>query len=267
METIQHGDGDPALSIVACLHGDEKAGRAIITQLDDHSFSKPVQFVIANQRAMEQDQRYIDTDLNRAFPGDPDADTHEDQLAASILDTVAGTTVIDLHTTPSTGTACCVIAGTDPTTERLCHGSGLEHVIDIGYESGGLIQHVTGISIECGRRGTKKAIEQGTKTVRNLLRAEGYLDGPAEHTDPACFQITGEIDRIEDPDVHVTDFTQVEPGETIASNETVSLNANTSFYPVLTATDGYEQRLGYRAQHRGRLSAYKTLQDEGEDHA
>ena len=268
METqIIGGNGEPAISIVACLHGNEPAGQAIIDRLENEDLQAPVQCIIANEKAMAEDKRYIDKDCNRAFPGDQDAQDHEQQLAAALLETVRGTTVIDLHTTPSTNTPFCVVAGMDEQIRKLARASGLAHLVDIGYESGGLIQHVPGISIECGRRQTEEAIEQGYEAVRNILAAEDIIEHDHEPSDPHCFTITGEIDRIADVDTVAEDFEQLDPGDTIATGETMSLRAETTFTPVLLAADGYEDRLGYRANHEGSLSAYKTLPDQGVDHA
>lgn len=269
MQTITLGTGEPELSIVACLHGNETAGAAIIdhVQHEEDTLQKPIQCIIANEKAMANDERYIDTDLNRAFPGDATSTKHEKQRAAQILDAVKDTTVIDLHTTPSTDKAFCVITGNSDTNKKLCQASGLDTVIDIGYESGGLIQHVDGISIECGRRGSDNAIKQGLTAVENILAVHGYRNNDPDQTDPICYEITGEIDRFKNATVEVDDFQHVQPGDTIATTEQIALTAQTSFYPVLTATNKYSERLGYTATRHGPLSAYKTLQDQGDNHA
>ncbi|MDY6771456.1 MAG: succinylglutamate desuccinylase/aspartoacylase family protein [Candidatus Nanohaloarchaea archaeon] len=259
------GDGAPDLCVVSCLHGDETGGReAARSVLNDHDRDPTVQYIEANQEAVEEGVRYIDTDLNRAFPGDRSGDAHERRLAAAILKAVRAP-VIDLHTTPSTDQPFCVIAGDGPQTPTFCRATGLERVIDIGYESGGLIQHVPGISVECGRRGTDKAVENGVAILQNVLDA--CSDGGAvPASDPEVYRITGEIERREDMQFLRQDFEPVAEGEVFATAGGEEIIAEEPFYPVLTATDGYEDRLGYTAERAGTLSEYKTVREQGGHH-
>lgn len=260
------GEGEPRLTVVTCLHGDEKGAKeAARTVLADHENDPCVQHIVANEKAIEADERYIDTDLNRAFPGDRHSGLHERRLAADILKTVEAP-VIDLHTTPSTDEPFCVVSGIDDTAARLCRATGLGRVIDIGYESGGLIQHVAGISVECGRRGTQEAIENGKEILRTVLKTIKTKSDP-ESIDPVVYPITSEIDRQDDMIFLGNDFKRIEEGEVFATAGGDDIVAEESFYPVLTSTDGYKDRLGYRADQVGTLSEYKTIREQGGDHA
>jgi succinylglutamate desuccinylase len=260
------GEGRPTLTVVTCLHGDETGGRdAARAVLDDHPGDPAVQLIVANEKAIEAAERSIETDLNRAFPGDRGAGTHEGRLAAELLETVDAP-VIDLHTTPSTDDAFCVVAGIDETTARFCRATGLERIVDIGYESGGLIQHVPGISIECGRRGSQEAIENGRQILQNVIAAITSGNGPPV-TDPEVYHITGEIERKSAMRFLGKDFQRVEQGEVFATADGDNVVAEEAFYPVLTSSEGYEDRLGYTAERAGTLSEYKTLREQGEDHA
>ena len=52
------------LAIVCCLHGTEPYGLEVVKRL-------PVfpPFFIGNEKALKENKRFIDTDLNRSFPG------------------------------------------------------------------------------------------------------------------------------------------------------------------------------------------------------
>lgn len=67
------GDGTPELALVACLHGDERCGETAVERVlaEKPALKRSVRFVVANEEAIAANDRYVDEDLNRAFPGDP----------------------------------------------------------------------------------------------------------------------------------------------------------------------------------------------------
>ncbi len=87
MRVAQLGSGTPEIAVVAGIHGDEPCGvRAVERLLDERpTVNRPVKLVVANEAALERRVRFIDEDLNRTFPGDPDAKTHEGRLAAALV--------------------------------------------------------------------------------------------------------------------------------------------------------------------------------------
>jgi succinylglutamate desuccinylase len=71
------GAGDPDLSIVVCLHGDEKRPKDGVMDLYEWSLQDcPVQMIVGNPKAIAQGTRFVDEDLNRCFPGMADGKTH-----------------------------------------------------------------------------------------------------------------------------------------------------------------------------------------------
>lgn len=52
---------------------------------------RDVAFVLADAAAIEAGERYLDSDLNRTFPGDPDDDQQE-QIAVRLCEFVEGRT-------------------------------------------------------------------------------------------------------------------------------------------------------------------------------
>ncbi|MFB6159174.1 MAG: succinylglutamate desuccinylase/aspartoacylase family protein, partial [Candidatus Nanohalobium sp.] len=104
MKTTVRGSGEPEIVVVGSVHGDEPAGKNAVEKVleEESEFRRPVKFIIANEKALEEGERFIDRDLNSSFPGDPDSSRYEDRLAAEITEEVKGKTVIDLHSTRST---------------------------------------------------------------------------------------------------------------------------------------------------------------------
>jgi hypothetical protein len=256
------GDGDPTLAVVACLHGDELCGKRAVDRLVDAgpSVSAPVSLVIANEPAVDAGVRYLDEDLNRAFPGDPDGDTRESRLAADLLAELDGTPVLDLHATVSQADPFALVHDLTPTTARLARATGVDRVVDVSYVAGGLISHVPGVAVECGLKGTDEAAATASVILESVLACTGVTDGDCRESDPEVFEIFSVVEG-GDWEFLGTNFERVDEGERYARGDDGDLRAEEPFYPVLMSTDGYEDILGYRARRRGRAS---ELVDAGE---
>ena len=103
MEVFEVGEGTPEIAVVGGIHGDEPCGVRAVERLlaDDEEFERSVKLIIANEEALEVGERYVERDLNRAFPGDPDGDTHEGRLAHRLQQELTGCTTLAIHSTQS----------------------------------------------------------------------------------------------------------------------------------------------------------------------
>ena len=103
MRVERLGEGEPELAVVGGIHGDEPCGsRGVEHFLKERpDLERPVAFIIANEEATAASRRYIDADLNRSFPGDPDGDAHESRLAHAVGETVGDCVTLALHSTQS----------------------------------------------------------------------------------------------------------------------------------------------------------------------
>ncbi|MDY6780920.1 MAG: succinylglutamate desuccinylase/aspartoacylase family protein, partial [Halobacteria archaeon] len=83
-EITVRGPGEASLAVVGSIHGDEPSGAEAIRRVlnEDLEYSEAVKFVVANPRALEAGERYVDVDMNRNFPGDSESDEVEERLAA-----------------------------------------------------------------------------------------------------------------------------------------------------------------------------------------
>ena len=277
------GDGEPAHAVVACLHGDEPCGVRAVDYVRDHqtALAGPVRLVVANERALAADSRGVDGDLNRAFPGDPAADSHESRLAAELLDTLDGLTVLDLHSTVSSAEPFAVVGRPTDRSLALAAATGTESVVDASYLGGGLLAHVDGVAVECGRQGSTAAGGVAVRVTARFLAAAGLLEAPDDllagadtvpgfvptgasphrlpprDTPPVLFRIVGPAG--EPNDVFVAEnFTRVAAGDPFARRDGEPVTASEPFYPVLMSTDGYADKLGYRATRVGRLDTPTT---------
>lgn len=264
------GDGKPSYTVIAGIHGDEPCGLRAIEALRANraALAEPVQVIVANERALDRGVRYLTADLNRVFPGDRSADTHERRLAADLLAAVGETTVLDLHSTRSCAEPFAVMVGD---RRRLAAATGTAHVVEASYVGGGLLSHADGVAVECGRLGTDAAAGNAVRVTARFLAAVGVLGAPEtitadlpapdpDHelpdpdTEPVCYQIDGEVAG-RGYEFRGENFRRVEAGEQFADRNGQPVVADEPFYPVLMSTHGYDDKLGYRADRLGPFSA------------
>lgn len=255
------GSGDPEFAVVACLHGDELCGKNAVERFlaAEIPVAKPLKLVIANEEAIAEGERFLDEDLNRAFPGHENSDSHEDRLAAAVLEEIEKLQVLDLHATVSFPEPFAVYHRLTPRTRRLLRATGLSRAVNISHVGGGLINYVDGVAVECGLKGSDEASEHAYEVLVNFLASHGIIDHEHELSDPDVFCVT-EVVPGAGYEFLGENFEQIEAGEVYATKDGEPEKvADESFYPVLMSTGGYDHLIGFAAQHLGTLS---TLSDD-----
>jgi predicted deacylase len=259
MRVEQLGEGVPEVAIVAAVHGDEPCGvHAVETLLDDPpSVERPVKVIIANERALDRDVRYIDADLNRVFPGDFTAEAHEQRLAAALLDELRGCRTLALHATQSTAKPFAIVPETGPLAETICPQLSVEAVVEAGAcGDTALGAHVAAIEVECGRQHTAQAGETAERLVSEFLHATDAIPGSdsPERTLPV-YRLQQPIPKREATayEVLATNFEQVDKGTPYATIDGTPQLAEEAFCPVLMSANGYENQFGYAATLTDRL--------------
>lgn len=253
------GDGDPEYAVIGGIHGDEPCGaRAIETILsDDPDVAEPVAFVVANERALERGDRYVEEDLNRAFPGDPDGDTHESRLAARIAEEIGDCVTFSMHSTQSYRELFALVKGLEDFSRHITTHLSVNAVVDVGeFDKGRLFEAVPQtIEIECGYQGSDQARENALTVAREFLGATGvvpeYKRGPQRNL--PLYRLRKPVPKqgASPYEVYASNFEQVEAGEPFAATGNDELVADEGFYPVLMSPYGYENLFGYAAERIG----------------
>ncbi|WP_424018468.1 succinylglutamate desuccinylase [Halorientalis pallida] len=261
VETV--GDGPAEIAVIGGIHGDEPCGvHAVETLLSaDVEFRRPVKFVIANEKAQQRDVRYVDEDLNRAFPGDPDGDTHESRLAHELSMEVADCQILALHSTQSYEGLFALVDEVGEYERRICPRLSVDAVVETCEFTEGRLFEVTRrlIEVECGFQGSDTATENAVQVTREFLAAVGALpDDEAPRRDELpVYRLTHSVpkDSAEAYDVFATNFRQVRAGQPYAAADGQEYVAERDFYPVLMSPYGYEDVFGYAADHVGTLES------------
>ena len=248
MKVYKRGEGEPDFSIVGAIHGDEPGGKEAIELFleKDIEFRDPVQFIVANEEALAENRRFMEKDVNRAFPGDPESDFREERLATKLLEKVEGTAVLDIHTTRSHPKPFSTIKRTDDRTLELLSAANIDEAIYFPEKSSVLVEFVDGIVVEAGLQGSKEAVENALRIIENFLAYFDAIEGDFETSEPEIYEY---IDTVEgDWEFLAENFQKVEEGEVYARRDGEKLRAQEDFYPVLMSTNGYEGKLGYKAR-------------------
>ncbi|WP_251343089.1 succinylglutamate desuccinylase/aspartoacylase domain-containing protein [Haloplanus halophilus] len=265
MRIREFGD-DPDVAVVAAVHGDEPCGsRAVEAILDDPpAFERPVKFVVANERALQRGVRYLDDDLNRAFPGDSAAESHERRLADRLLAELDGCTTLALHSTQSYADPFALVDAVDPETAALCAHLPVDAVVETAaYAGGRLIDYPGTVEVECGLQWSEAAAENARRLIDAFLVATDVLPAssgidpdPDPDLDVPIFRLTGRVPKApaQEHEVFVENFERVPAGVPFASADGDDHVADEPFYPILMSAEGYESVFGYAGERVGRLA-------------
>ena len=146
------------IGIVAAVHGDEPLGTQIIRDLRiPHGVRLTT--LIAHPEALAKDVRYLETDLNRSFPGKEEG-SKEERIATRILKALASCDVVfDLHTTTAM-TESFVIATRHTSLASHVPLRYAVHMTPTCASGRALIDHVPGVSIEFQERIAREEAKQ-----------------------------------------------------------------------------------------------------------
>ncbi|WP_372910767.1 succinylglutamate desuccinylase/aspartoacylase family protein [Salinigranum sp.] len=267
VETL--GSGTPKTAIVGGVHGDEPCGQVAIDRVLDRDpdVDRPVRFVVANEEALSLGCRYVEADLNRVLPGDPDSDVHEERLAAELLAAVEGCTPLGIHSTRSYAEPFGVLADPTPAKCRLFRRMNVSAVLDTtGLSSGRCVDHGF-LDVEAGLQGTDQAVDNAVACIESFLTAAGALDsavtpsetetgtGTGVETETTLYEVTEIMEKEPGHEYRFVaeNFEWVEPGAVYAERDGEPMVADEAFVPALSSSDGHATILGYRTRPAGVL--------------
>ncbi|WP_313690816.1 succinylglutamate desuccinylase/aspartoacylase domain-containing protein [Halorarum halobium] len=273
MRIHQLGDGVPEVAVVGGIHGDEPCGPAAVERLvaEAPPVERPVKLVVANEEALARDERFLDEDLNRAFPGDADADGHEGRLAHDLARELEGCTTLALHSTQSFADPFALCDTVDEIARAVVPHLPVDTLIETDlFTEGRLIEHPHTVEVECGLQGSDDAADNAYRLARSFLAATGALDAPtpdgsnpegptggedATADDVAVFRLLQPVGKppADEYEVFVDNFERVETGERFAVADGETFTADEPFYPVLMSAGGYADVFGYAAEKVGSL--------------
>lgn len=166
---------------VVCQHGDEQIPLKVI----EEKFAGKISYLVANKRAIRSGKRYVESDLNRSFPGKING-TLEERLAQKLVMKLKKyDQVVDIHTATCETPLFAILTKVTKKHLELVSELGVQKVVVMqkSIASGkALIDFVSvGVSIECGHEKNKITQIKISKmlkyylTGKSLKKTEFYV--------------------------------------------------------------------------------------------
>ena len=215
------------IAIIICLHGDELFGLEVMDKLDEN-----IPVFIGNPKAIQKKVRYIDIDLNRAFPGKKDGN-YEERRAFYLMNKLKKFKhVIDIHSSSSNLELFGIL--TEPNKEKLqlAKKLGLKKIVLMSEKlanGNSLIDnHDCAISLEIGPHEKKENVDEVIKIINN----------PSNHKDDYKSKMFKVFDIIKgnETKLFIKNFQEVKKGELI----TKDMKAEFDFIPVFVGEKAYK---------------------------
>lgn len=249
------GPGTPEVAVVGGVHGDEPGGVLAVRRLRaaDLDLQRGVLFVVANPAAVAANERYLDSDLNRVFPGDPGGD-REERLAARLCELVSSLTTVSIHGTHACPAPFALVHRSQPEEYDLAEKLPVPHVVDhSGVNERTITMCSCLVEIEVGTQGSERAAATAEAQARAFLQAVDALPGNPPATDPDYFHMTRTVPKPSgaETELYVENFERVPAGRTYARVDGRDLVAEEAFYPILMSECGYADIFGYEGRKLG----------------
>ncbi len=226
------GEVKVKIAVVCCLHGTEPYGLEVVKRLPAF-----ISGFIGNERALNENKRFIETDLNRSFPGDK-LGKNEERLAYDLHNKLKEFDyVIDLHSSSNN----CPLFGiiTNPTKEKidLARKLGLKKLVIMEKSIAGgkaLIDFVKcGISLEVGPHIREENSKEVLNLINNLIENKNYSK------DLEIYEVF-KIIKKERSTVLINNFENIKCGQIISIDSKEKQRAEEDFTAVLVNEEAYE---------------------------
>jgi len=253
----------PRILVIGATHGHEYLGVLVLKELKKLQISEEIlQFEIGNLQAYRKGVTFIDSDLNRVFPGDKKGD-YEQRRAYELSQKIRQVDiVIDIHATNTISMiadAMLIVTKLNPQTEELIQIINPPRLLLMRYGSDRAVisNAKIGIAFEYGDNDNKKAFESILFSIGEILCTYKIIK-----KNPYSSSLTkAKTKSYEVYDTYkkpcrkkcvlvkkVKNYKMINKGDCIArcGNETIC--ADETFIPILFGENRYKEILGFRSR-------------------
>lgn len=245
------GKGKPTLAIMACLHGDEIAGKKVIEHLKKIELKKgAISLFIGNSEAITKKKRFIEKDLNRSFPGKKNG-VLEEKIAYALRPRLGHFDfVVDLHTTNSKMDSLAIVTKLNKKHKDLLKKIPINKVALIGKKVFGgndMISYCkVGVSLEYGPDKSGRNYKKILKDIKTILSNLNFIEGKKKVIfKKSLYEVSGVyqvMDKFEQSN-KLKDFRLIHKGQAIGQINSVSIKSDSSFYPLFLGKGRYPKTL------------------------
>ena len=185
---------------IAAIHGNERLGVEVTEQLKTTQQKNGLNVMIGNPKALRKNQRFIDADLNRVFPGKKNGN-YEEQRAQKIIEkSKSFDWVVDLHGSASATGIFIIITKFTLANLFLALRFNIKKIViwpGVPETIGSLSSYMpAGIEIESGYRDdpvVKKELRN--KLKKFLIEADVSVDFEKRLEEKQIFWYSGKLEK------------------------------------------------------------------------
>lgn len=261
----ENSESSDVYAVVGGVHGDEpmtaEAVKSLISMIEEgrYEIRKEIRLIVANERALDIGVRYTDTDLNRAFPGDPKSDLYENRLAHSMYEKLNDVdSILSIHSTRSAPPAFAIASNTSSQKNlRTIASMPVDYVVNTRNLRETTMDAQLGntVTVEAGHQGTEDVKEFGVECSLEFMKSHDVIESDPQYTDKDLIVAEQELPKSGgEATVHYGNFEQIEPGTPIAEDEkTTHMIEDDNKTPILMSRDGYEDIFGLLGRYEGKI--------------
>ena len=250
--------------IIASTHGHERIGLKIISELQKLGIDKNLlDFEIGNPKASEQNIPFVESDLNRSFPG-KESGTYEEMRAFELSPKIKqAELVIDIHSTNTTDLSdksILIVTSYNENTREIIDIIKPPKVLHMKYKGNNALisQAKIGIAFEYGKDTSIDVLNATLHDIANV-----FIHFKIIETNPyinAKQDIETEIFEVYDVfkksfmgpyklSNEIINFKLIKKGDLVCNTETnESILTDEDFVPILFGKNRYTEILGFKAR-------------------
>ncbi|MBA4319471.1 MAG: hypothetical protein C0412_13805 [Flavobacterium sp.] len=250
------GDGKPTVAIVGCVHGEEKIGQKIIDRLKNIKINQgTLTTIIANNKALGANKRFINQDLNRSFPGKRKGN-YEEKLAYALKKEInLYDYVIDIHSTTTNTKFLVILTKVNRSIFQLINLFKPRYaaLMKKSFIKSSLVYYAkAGISLEYGKDKSKIAEKNIINDILLILKGLNMIDMKTKikKQQTEFYEIIGTIKKPKGfiANKKIINLKVIKKGDVVAINNKKNLKASRDFYPILFGPKAYKDIFGFMAK-------------------
>lgn len=214
------------------VHGDEQLPVKVVK-----SKLKKDEYLICNKKALQNNIRFIKSDLNRSFPGKSNG-VFEEKLPIKLLPHIKDNFVIDIHTARCKTDPFIIL--TKVSSEHFCliKKTGLSKIVIMSQKFGAgksLIDFAkVGISIESGSEKSRRTIKIISQIIDSIKNNKKYYHQKLEIY--KVFNILQKSNPKEFLNKDICSFKSIKSNSQVTN---LGKKINFDFYPILARSKNY----------------------------
>jgi predicted deacylase len=234
-------------------HGDEQIGLKVAREIEKLTIIQGELIVnVANPKAFQVKKRFIDEDLNRAFPGKKNGNYEQNRAYELVPLIKSADVVVDIHSTTSELKDALIVTKLDKKTKEYLRVISPKYALVMNAtKNNAFISYAkTGIAFEYGKDKDPKVAKKIILDITKLLVHLGMISNPNKavvQTVTTFFDVYTSVVKPKGAvlDGKTKNYVLVKKGQVYARIHKKELVAEKDFYPILFGNKNYKEIFGF----------------------